>query len=307
MGKITVLGSYNQDLTMIIERFPKPKETLKNGDFFMSPGGKGANQAHAAAQLGGNVTLIAKVGDDAFGMVAKEHFRKSGINSECILTDPASPTGCAMILVEKKSGENSIVVSSGANHSFSELEMDRFAPIFQMSDIALFQFENSLPIVEYAITIAKKSKALVCLNPAPMITPFPLHLLPLIDILVLNEVEAEDLVNHTIHTLEDVTKTAQDLLSLGVPMAIITLGSKGVVAASKNGCFFQPAFDVHVVDTTGAGDAFMGGFAVAYSETHDLKYSLRFASATAALNVTRKGATLANPSRQQVLQFLAKH
>ncbi|MHA1673376.1 MAG: ribokinase [Promethearchaeota archaeon] len=307
MGKITVLGSYNQDLTMIIDRFPKPKETLKNGDFFMSPGGKGSNQAHAAAQLGGNVTLIAKVGDDAFGIVAKDHFRKSGIKTDYILTDPDAPTGSAMILVERKSGENSIVVSSGANHSFLESDITKLEPILQSSDIAVFQFENPLPIVEYAIKVAKKGKTLVCLNPAPMITPFPLHLLPLIDILVLNEVEAEDLVKYPIHEIDDAKKTAQELLNMGVRLAIITLGSKGVVAVSKDVCLFQPAFDVKVVDTTGAGDAFVGGFAVAYSETHDLNHSLQFASAAAALNVTKKGATPANPTRQEVLYFLENY
>jgi ribokinase len=307
MSKITVLGSYNQDLTMYTNRFPRPKETLKNGEFFMSPGGKGANQAHAAAQLGGDVTLIVKVGADAFGQVAKEHFRDSGISVEGILTDLEQPTGCAMILVERDSGENSIIVSSGANNSILKPEIDHYTSIIQSGDIILFQFENPLSIVEYTINLARKGKTLVCLNPAPMITPFPLDLLPLIDILILNEVEVEDLVGHTVHNLEDAKKYARDLVSLGVPLVIITLGSQGVVAVTPHQNLFQPAFDVKVVDTTGAGDAFVGGFAVAYAETYDLMFALRFASATAALNITKKGAACANPSRQAVLKFLKDH
>ena len=208
MSKITVLGSYNQDLTMFTDRFPRPKETLKNGEFFMSPGGKGANQAHAAAQLGAEVILIAKVGADAFGQVAREHFRKSGISTDCILTDPVQPTGCAMILVERESGENSIIVSSGANHAILESEIDECASIIQTSDIMLFQFENSLPIIKYTMKIARKSNCLVCLNPAPMTTPFPSDLLPLIDILILNEIEVEDLVNHSVQNIDDAKKSA---------------------------------------------------------------------------------------------------
>ncbi len=307
MSKITVLGSYNQDLTMYTARFPRPKETLKNGEFFMSPGGKGANQAHAAAQLGGEVTLIAKVGADAFGQVAKQHFQDAGISTKGILTDLERPTGCAMILVERDSGENSIIVSSGANNSILEAEIDRFTSIIQSGDIILFQFENSLSIVEYTINLARKGQALVCLNPAPMITPFPMELLPLIDILILNEVEAEDLVGHAVHNPEDAKMYAHDLVSLGAQIVIITLGSNGVVAVSENQCLFEPAFKVKVVDTTGAGDAFVGGFAVAYSETHELTFALRFASATAALNITQKGAARANPSRQDVLKFLEDH
>lgn len=307
MSKITVLGSYNQDLTMYADRFPRPKETLKNGEFHMSPGGKGANQAHAAAQLGGEVMLIAKLGDDAFGQVAKNHFQEAGIYMDGIMIDANQPTGCAMILVDKNSKENSIIVSSGANNSITDTEIDQFKIQIQTSDMTLFQFENPWSIVQYTMKIAKQGNSLVCLNPAPMILPFPPEIYSLIDILILNEVEALDLTGFVADSPEKAKKSAKILLSRGIEIVIITLGSKGVVAVTNELELYHPAFKVAAMDTTGAGDAFMGGFAVKYSETQDLRESLRFASATAALNVTKKGAAQANPSRSEVERFLNTH
>jgi len=307
MVKITVLGSYNQDITMITPRFPRLKETLKGGRVFMNPGGKGSNQAHAAKMAGGDVFLIAKIGKDPFGDSAIEHFEKSGISTEGILIDNEFSTGSAIILVEEKTKDNRIIVASGANSNIAPKEIDDLFPTIGSCSVMIFQFENNLDAISHAMKRAFEVKITVCLNPAPMITPFPEKLFDYISILILNEIEAADLSGIEINNQQNAIAAGVKLLKKNVKIAIITLGEKGTIAVSKeleDDFLYMPAYNVKVVDTTGAGDAFVGAFAVAYAETEDINHSLEFANACAALNITKMGAASANPTRKEIDEFI---
>ncbi len=303
MGKICVLGSYNQDLTMYCNTFPQPKETVKNGTFKMGPGGKGANQADAAAKAGGDVVFIGKIGNDAFGDLAIQHFRDAGIDTQFVFRDDNNSTGCAVITVDKL-GENAIIVASGANTNLLNEEVDRARDALEHSDIVLFQFETNLEAIERGMTIAHNAGALVCLNPAPMLFPFPERLFGQIDIFVPNEVEAGKLLGYELNDIQPAKRGVLDLLSFGLQMAIITMGSNGAVVATIDEVFHVPTLSVTPVDTTGAGDCFLGALAVALSEKQPLKEAITFANAAAALNVTRRGASEANPSRGEIISLL---
>jgi len=300
--KIVVVGSSNTDMIVKTSKIPKPGETVIGGTFSMAAGGKGANQAVAAARAGGEVVFIARVGDDLFGRQALEGFREDGIRSDHIVRDRKAASGVALIFVDAK-GENSIAVASGANAALSPADVRNAKAVIASADILLMQLETPIETVETAAEIASKHGVRVVLNPAPA-RPLGGTLLKRISVLTPNESEAELLTGIRIRNDKDAARAAEALLKKGVELVLITLGAKG---AYVNGSEFQGvirSFRVKAVDTTAAGDVFNGALAVALAEKQPLCEAVRFANAAAALSVTKLGAQPSAPRRKEIEALL---
>ena len=300
--KIVVVGSSNTDMVVKLSRLPKAGETIIGGTFAMAAGGKGANQAVAAARAGGEVTFISKVGDDLFGKQAIAGFTKEGLNTRFVGTEPGAASGIALILVDDH-GENSIGVASGANAEIRPSDVEGAKAIISAADILLAQLEIPLPTVEAAIHLAAKAGVRLILNPAPA-QSLSLSLFRLISFITPNETEAEALTGIRISDERSAAEASQVLMSRGVGAVIITLGSRGAYLADANGGRFLRAFSVHPVDTTAAGDVFSGALAVPLGEKANLDEAVRFANAAAALSVTKLGAQPSVPYREEILGFL---
>lgn len=302
--RILVVGSSNTDMIIKMERIPRPGETIVGGDFLTAAGGKGANQAVAAARAGGRVTFIARVGSDPLGEEAVAGLVREGINVGHVVRDPAAPSGVALIFVGGN-GENSIGVAPGANNRLSPADVQAAQNAFSGEAILVLQLEMPLETVEAAAQMAKQAGIPVILNPAPA-RPLPGNLLGNVSILTPNETEAELLTGIKIDGAESAGKAAGQLLARGVGMVIITLGAKGAFAASAAGCRFVPGFVVEAIDTTAAGDTFNGALAVALAEGREFDQAVRFAHAAAAISVTRLGAQPSVPTRAEIEKFLAE-
>ncbi len=300
--KIVVVGSSNTDLVVKLPRLPRPGETIIGGTFSMAAGGKGANQAVAASRAGGNVTFVAKIGDDQFGAQAIDGFRKDGLDTRFVEVAAAS-SGIGLIFVDQ-TGENCIGVASGANDELLPADIERAADVIVSADILLLQLEIPLTAVEAAVRIASKARVRVLLNPAPA-QQLDAKLLKQISVITPNEHEAEFLTG--IHASNDagVATAALKLRKLGIPAVIITLGARGAYLSSESDDSFVPAFTVEAVDTTAAGDVFSGALAVALAEGRKLNESVRFASAAAALSVTKPGAQPSAPRREEIVSFMS--
>jgi len=285
-----------------MDRIPRPGETILGGRFSMAAGGKGANQAVGAARAGGNVLFLARVGNDLFGHQALDGFRRDGIDVRHVIQDEEEPSGVALIFVAA-GGENSIGVASGANRRLSPTDVQRASGAIAEADALVMQLETPLETVQKAAEIAAAEHVRVILNPAPA-QPLSGPLLRLVTILTPNESEAELLTGVAV-TDESSAKTAADALRRqGVGTVIITLGSRGAFVSSEEFTGSVPAFDVQAVDTTAAGDVFNGALAVALAERQPLRSAVRFASAAAALSVTKLGAQPSAPSRADIESFL---
>ncbi len=304
MVKITVLGSYNQDLTMITPKIPRLKETISGASMFLNPGGKGNNQANAAHKLGADVLLIAKVGNDPFGISAIQYFKSEGMNTNGVFQDEQHRTGTAAILVDEKTRENMIVVAPGANHQISIAEVDTLKPHIEACDICICQFENNIEAILRVMEIAHQAKNTIILNPAPMRNPFPEDVFKYIDVLVVNEIEAGTISNQQVTSKETAIEAAKLITIDRNIITIVTLGGEGSVAWDGNKEYYQPSYKVELKDTTGAGDAFIGAFSVEYGTTKNIAKALKFASAAAAINITRIGASPGNPTLEEVKKFL---
>lgn len=298
--KIVVVGSFNTDLTSYMERMPRPGETVNGRRFVTGPGGKGSNQAVAAARLGAEVTFVGRVGQDVFAELALNTWKKEGINTDFVVHDPEHSTGVAPIFVDD-SGENSIVVVLGANLAMQPSDVDAAAHIIAEADILLTQLEINYDIVAYALKVAKEKGVRTILNPAPAGT-LPRDVLALADFMTPNETELE-VLSGTSHL--PVEEAARSLLVTDDQTVIVTLGAQGARYVRKHESVRIPGFQVDVVDTTGAGDAFNGGLAVALAEGLSLQDAIRFANATAALCVTRPGTAPSMPYRNEVEALLA--
>ncbi|HNW59607.1 MAG TPA: ribokinase [bacterium] len=296
--KIIVVGSSNTDMIIKTERIPKPGETVIGGAFSMAAGGKGANQAVAAARAGGQVTFIARVGADLFGEQAVVGFIADGIEVTHVLRDKRSPSGVALIYVDRK-GENSIAVASGANAQLAPADVRRARAEIAAADVLLMQLETPLETIAAAAEIAAKHHVPVILNPAPA-QPLPPALLEKITILTPNEHEAELLTGIAVNNARDAAAAAENLLARGVGMVIITLGAKGAYVHAADFKGMVPGFSVAAVDTTAAGDVFNGALAVALGERRPLAEAVRFAHAAAALSVTKLGAQPSAPQRRAI-------
>ena len=305
LPRIAVLGLFAADLTSRVARLPYWHETLEGLGATLGPGGKGSNQAIAAARLGAGVSFIGKVGADPFGDMAMRLYDREGIDRTHLAASPSEPTGTALILVDAGTGHNAIVVNGGATATLSEAELDAAEPAIRGADVFLLTLEVPAALVARAIAMARRAAVPIVLNPAPATAAFDWSLLPAVDVVTPNEVEAASLLGDPVSSLEDARRAARAFRARGASAAIVTLGERGAVLSSADHEAHLPAFAVPgVVDTTGAGDAFNGALAVALAERQPLPQAARFASAAAALSVTALGAANSMPRRAQVEALL---
>ena len=301
-GKIVVVGSSNTDMILQMDHIPRPGETILGGVFSMAAGGKGANQAVAAARAGGQVALLARVGSDMFGQQAVEGFRRDGIDVELVIADPQAPSGVALIFVAAD-GENSIGVASGANARLSLQDVQRAAALIAAADALVMQLETPLETVLAAAEIASQNDVTVILNPAPA-QPLDDALLRHVSILTPNESEAQLLTGIEVTDPQGAARAAQALHAKGVDTVIVTLGARGAFVSADGITTMVPALPVTPVDTTAAGDVFNGALAVALSERKPLLDAVHFACAAAALSVTKLGAQPSAPTRRDIESML---
>jgi ribokinase len=299
---ILVVGSSNTDLIIRVPRIPRPGETVLGGEFSTAAGGKGANQAVAAARAGGLVTFVARLGVDGFGDRALANFESDGIDARFVFRDGDTPSGIALITVDER-GENSISVASGANALLSAADVERAGPAFAAADVVLFQLETPLETVAAAAREAKRRGVPVVLNPAPA-RDLDDGLLRLVAVLTPNEQEAERLTRIAVRDERSARDAALRLRERGPGTVIVTLGERGVYALAAGFDGHVPAFKVDPVDTTAAGDVFNGALAVALAEKRPLPEALRFAQAAAAISVTRAGAQPSAPTRAEIEALL---
>jgi len=300
MGKpIVVFGSFVVDLTSRSEGLPVPGQTILGSSFKMGPGGKGSNQAVAAHRAGADVTLVTKVGKDVFGKVALDFYKGEGMNTDYILEDEARETGVALILVDEKSAQNEIVVVPAACSNITMDEVEKCRGLIENASILLLQHEINFDAQYKVIDIAHKAGVKIVLNPAPA-CEVPEEILAKIDIVTPNETEAQVLTGVEVKTLEDAQKAAKVFIEKGVKNVVITMGSLGAFATDGVKSELVPRLSVNAIDTTGAGDAFNGGFVMALSEGRDLFEALRYGNATGALSVTKLGTAPAMPRREEI-------
>lgn len=295
---ICVIGSSNTDMVVQAAKLPAPGETVIGGTFLMNPGGKGANQAVAAARLGGAVTFVARVGSDVFGQQALAQFGREGIRTEFVLTDPEQPSGVALIGVDAR-GENSIVVAPGANAHLDEAQVGAALAGLDAPALVLLQLEIPLATVEAAARWSAEKGLRVILNPGPA-RPLPADLLRRVFLITPNETEAELLTGIRVTDVPTAERAAERLRALGVPNVVITLGAKGAYLSTDAENRLVPAPPVTATDTTAAGDCFNGALAVALSEEMPLSDAVAFACRAAAISVTRLGAQASMPQRREV-------
>ena len=293
MTKITIIGSSNTDMVIKSAHLPAPGETVLGGDFFMNPGGKGANQAVAAARLGGEVYFVCKVGKDVFGETALQQFRNEGIHTRFVTQDAFAPSGIALINVDAR-GENCITVASGANNCLLPADINAASEIFEEGDFVLIQLETPLETVVYAAEKAAKKGLKVVLNPAPA-AELPAELFPHLYAITPNETEAEILTGVAVMDLLSAGKAANILLNKGVQHVIITLGAEGALYKTAYETQHIPVAKVVAQDTTAAGDCLNGALVVGLSEGMSWPDAITFACKAASISVTRLGAQASMP------------
>ncbi len=302
--KILVLGNSNMDFVLRIPRFHQSGETMLAENLSIFFGGKGANQAITAKRLGGDVDFVTKVGNDHYGKSYRRHLTKDGLNRKLILEDEKLPTGTAVIELTPR-GENRIISFLGANGSLSIKDLKRLERYWRGVDVFVTQLEVPLPSVERGLGTAKEQGAITLLNPSPP-TRLPRRILSLVDFIVPNEWEAQSLTGIKWKGGREIRKMAERLLDRGVKNVVVTLGSKGLFFKNRGDEFWMKAFKVNVVDTTAAGDAFLGALACGLSEDKPIQEALRFANAAGALATTKLGAQPSLPFRKEVEVFLSK-
>ncbi len=298
MNPIYIIGSSNTDMVVQSDKIPAPGETILGGTFFMNPGGKGANQAVAAARLGGTVTFVANVGNDLFGRQSIDHFLKENINTQFISVDPMHASGVALIIVDKK-GENCITVAPGSNGNLKIDQIDKAFNSIESPAIVLIQMEIPLSVVQYTIERCRFLGHRVILNPAPA-AKLNESVFKNLFLITPNESEAELLTGISIKDSATAVQAAEKLQSMGVQNVVITLGAKGVYLHSATSKRFVAAVTVKAIDTTAAGDCFNGALAVALSENISLDKAVEFACEAASISVTRKGAQASLPYRKEL-------
>jgi len=286
--RIAVIGSANIDLTTFTSRFPKPGETIFGDKFDLGFGGKGANQAVAARLCGAEVFMVARVGEDLFGPATIENFRKQGIDPTYVKPVPGLSSGVAPIFVEPD-GQNRIFVVKGANDALKPADVEAAAEMLKTVDCIVLQFEIPIETVYYAIGFARKHGIRCILNPAPA-QPVEISALKDLDYFVPNESEAETITGAAVKSVEDARTCAATLLCGGIRRVIITLGANGSLLTSHDGCAHVPPFTVNSIDSTGAGDAFIGSFAVFLGEGIPEGEAVRRANLYAALSTTGVGS-----------------
>jgi ribokinase len=296
---ITVTGSFVADLAFRTGRIPAWGETLLGQSFMLGPGGKGSNQAVAAARASGRVSFISRLGQDAFGDMARNLYKAEGIDTRFLFTT-ASATGAATIIIDAEKGENAIIVVPGACFELTAAEVDQARELIAASSVFVAQLELSLTVVKHGLALAHALGVPTILNPAPA-APLPESIYQTIDYITPNETEAAALTGIPVATIADAEKAADAFLARGVPNVLITLGAQGAFVKNARVKAHVPAVNAGpVVETTGAGDAFNGGFAVALSEGMDLVEAARFGCAAAGISITRPGTAPSMPTRAEI-------
>ena len=301
--KVVVVGSINMDLVARSQRIPHAGETVIGGDFRTVPGGKGANQAVAARRLGAKVRMLGRVGMDPFGSQLLDNLSRAGVDTISIGRDPQAASGIALIMVDD-AGQNSILVAPGANMLLASADMDAAEEVIASAQVMLLQLEIPLETVVRAVQIGHAHGVKVVLNPAPA-QPLPPELTRLVDVLVPNEFEAALLTGLPVDSDEQIRVAASALRATGAVNVIITLGGRGALLATAEGFQHFPAFPVKPVDTTAAGDAFVGCLGAALAEGRSLEEAVRWGSAAGALSTTKKGAQPSLPQRKEVEKLLS--
>lgn len=303
-ASIVVVGSLNADLVVRVPRFPAPGETLTGSSFARFPGGKGANQAYAAARLGGHAAMVGQVGADDLGAWLTSHLASGGVDTRDVRVDNAATTGLALITIDER-GQNEIVLVPGANGTFGPDCVAGAAATLAQARVVLLQLEIPLESVGAAARAARQAGAYVVLDPAPA-RPLPAELLATVDLLTPNESELAALTGGgDLGGEDDVRARAEALRTIGVRSVLVKWGARGARLFDESGARAWPARSVTAVDTTAAGDTFNGAFAVALAEDRDVDEACRFAVAAATLSVTRPGAQPSMPSRAEVDDWLA--
>ncbi|HEA3088230.1 ribokinase [Aeromonas salmonicida] len=302
MNRLVVLGSVNADHVLRVPHFPRPGETLTGHSYQVVPGGKGANQAVAAARLGAPVSFIARIGDDAIGQQMRQGFEQDGIDVSAVELDETLPTGIAIIYVSDE-GENSIGISAEANGALSPAMVKRHEAMIADAHTLLLQLEVPLESVFEAAKLARSHGTRVVLNPAPA-RPLPAELLALVDLITPNQTEAELLTCVKVSDEASAALAADRFHQMGISDVMITLGSQGVYCSNARQQQLIPGFRVEAVDTTAAGDTFNGALLAAELAGADFNAAVRFAHGAAALSVTKFGAQSSIPSKVEVDAFL---
>ncbi|MFB3240131.1 ribokinase [Aeromonas salmonicida] len=302
MNRLVVLGSVNADHVLRVPHFPRPGETLTGHSYQVVPGGKGANQAVAAARLGAPVSFIARIGDDAIGQQMRQGFEQDGIDVSAVELDETLPTGIAIIYVSDE-GENSIGISAEANGALSPAMVKRHEAMIADAHTLLLQLEVPLESVFEAAKLARSHGTRVVLNPAPA-RPLPADLLALVDLITPNQTEAELLTGVKVSDEASAAQAATRFHQMGISDVMITLGSQGVYCSNARQQQLIPGFRVEAVDTTAAGDTFNGALLAAELAGADFNAAVRFAHGAAALSVTKFGAQSSIPSKVEVDAFL---
>jgi ribokinase len=304
-AKIIVVGSINMDLVIRSPRIPAPGETIIGGDFRHIPGGKGANQAVAAARLGAQVSMVGRVGWDAFAQSLLDNLAEAGVDHTHVVRDVGTATGVALITVDD-AGENTIVLASGANMRLSPADVEAAESAIAAARVLLLQLESPLQAVTRAAEVASAHGVKVILNPAPApAEPLPAELLALVDVLIPNETETSLLTGLPVGNQSQAEAAAATLREMGVGTLILTLGARGALLAHEEQSELIPAFKVTPVDTTAAGDAFVGGLGTALAEGKPLAEAVRWGNAAGALAATQLGAQPSLPSREALEELLA--
>ena len=302
--RILVTGSSNIDLILRILRFHHPGETILSENLVAAFGGKGANQAVASKRLGGKVIFLTRLGHDPYGESYRQYLIRNGFDQKWILRDRKHPTGMALIEVAPR-GENRIIVSPGANRSLSGPDLKRLGPLWKEVKVFVTQMEIPLSTVEEGLKIARERGVLTLLNPSPPIR-LPSRTLSMVDFIVPNESEAQTLTGIRMKGDRSIREMARNLINKGAKNVVITLGSKGLFFKNRSEEIRMEAFKVRTVDTTAAGDAFVGALACGLSEGRPIKETLRFANGAGALATTELGAQPSLPRRKELKEFLLK-
>ncbi|WP_105616080.1 ribokinase [Vallitalea okinawensis] len=309
MKKVCVVGSMNLDIVLNVKNLPKKGETFFVDTMEKIPGGKGANQAVAAKRLGCDVHMISQIGDDDNGELLQSYLQKDGIHTQYVFKDKTQPTGTAIITVDEN-GDNTIAVISGANMTLKARSIMKAKEIIESCDIVIAQFETPMNVTKEVFQIAKKSNAITILNPAPA-SKMQEDLLKVTDIIVPNETEVLELTGLEVSDLDSAKKSAEIFFEKGVSYVIVTLGEKGAALVSREEAELIKAYKVDAIDTTAAGDSFIGGVASQLSQNKEINFAIikeavRFGNKVSSITVTKKGAQISLPSLEEVNEKYAE-
>jgi ribokinase len=305
MGKIAILGVFVADTAYRAERAPRMGETILGNSFALGPGGKGSNQAVAAARLGSEVHMITRLGDDDFADLAYKTWSEAGVIPD-VIVDTQSYTGAAYIFIEEASGNNAIIICPGAAANISAADVEANSALITSSQIFMTQLEQPIPAAVKALQLARQAGVTTILNPAPA-APLDPAVFKLCDYFTPNETETEELTGIKVGSVDEARTASNRLLEMGVGTAVITLGEKGVLIHNNDISQHVPAMAAGpVVETTGAGDAFNGGFATAIADGIDPIEAVIFGCATAGISVTRPGTAPSMPSLEEVRALLGR-